>query len=265
MQNFLIFTLFLILSACTNNSDKTVVNNENQRLITQGDGNFGVVEYGTNKIKSFVFTNNTDIAVSGNPQINGNGFEVALQLGCNLIEPGKNCLVKVIFKTYNKESGDYQSSLILGGQTINLSASILSVPLTSYQFIVNNSIIDSNLDIGELPGLGLKLMTFRIKNNSPKIGQASSLVFSNSKFKILNNQCLNIQLKPGQSCMAKVVVQGNNTSDQIDSDLSFDNQTKSVSVQQSVQDLSGEMLAVNDSIVLGDFFQEGVNKIQLIK
>jgi hypothetical protein len=266
MRNILIVTLLMVLSACTKNPTPNVVDRQ-LSVVSSGSGDFGVVEYGKNPIKSFVFKNTGAESVSGLAVLTGSGFEIALQLGCENLAPGKNCLVKVIFNSLNKESGDYNSILQVGDATVNLSARIESIPSTVYSFSVDNQLIEpEGLQLGPLTGKNIKLMTVKVKNVSPKTGKISSLSLSNDKFRIIGNGCANIKLKPSQSCIAKVVVQGDNTNDpNFATELTFDEQSRPATLPKVQQVLSGQMIALNDSITLGEFFEEGTNKIQLLK
>lgn len=264
MKKLLGLCLILILSACTQNSQNSGPQTQ-YPLAVQGDGTFGEVTYGKTLIKSFIFKNNTGSVVNTSPVITGAGFDLALSLGCGTIEPGKNCLVKVLFNSLNKEGGDYSATLSVGDQNISLSASLPVVPEPNYSFSVNGVEIEETLDLGVLSGPTLKIMTVKIRNVSPKIGNVSAISFSSPRFVVVGNTCINVKLTPGQSCGAKVYVQGSNTEELLSSSVSFDNQSKAVSIQQEVKTLNSQMLAMENSVVLGDFYEEGKNKIQLIK
>lgn len=255
-----------MLTACSNNNQNPEVVERQSSIVSSGDGSFGVIPYGKNLMKSFVFKNNGPNSVIGSATIVGSGFDIALQLGCETIEIGKSCLVKVMFSSANKESGAYTAALKVGDATVSLSASIDSVPEVAYEFSVDGQSVGStNLNIGELVGNNIKLMTVKVKNNSPRSGQASSLIVSNNRFRVFNNSCNNVLLKPSKSCVVKLLVQGDNTNSSVSTQLTFDGQNKQIAATQVEQILTGQMIAVNSSVTLGDFYQEGINKIQLLK
>lgn len=132
--------LFLLLSifGCTQNSSHQLP--QASSLITQGTGDFGVVDYGDISHKTFVFTNNTDSPINLNPVLDQpeNHFQIAFNLGCSEILPKNQCSVKVIFNSLNKQSGLYTGILNTGMEEIPLSASIASVPSVKYDFYLNN-------------------------------------------------------------------------------------------------------------------------------
>lgn len=152
----------------------------------------------------------------------------------------------------------------MGNVQIPLSANIPSVPEVVYEFSVDNNVLSANASLGLLSGNNLKIMTIKVKNISPKVGSASSLSFSNSRFVPLMSNCNSITLKPGQSCIAKAYVRGDNTSNLLSSDFIFDGKNVAVSYSQETQNLAAQMISLNSEIILGDFYQEGQNKIQVI-
>lgn len=256
--------LVAFLTACTNQSNSSKEESRQQPLTYQGSGEFGVVDYGKNSVKSFTFKNDSAESISLTPQVSSADFSIALSLGCSTIAPGKSCLVKVLFNTLNKVAGNYEASLQVGDTQIPLSASISSVPEVVYDFFIDQTLLTSNTNLGTLTGNNLKIMTIKVKNNSPKIGSSSSLAFSNPRFVAMVNNCSNITLKPGQSCITKGYVRGDNTNDLLSSDLTFDGKSVAVSYSQSSQNLAGEMISLNSEIVVGDFYQEGQVKLQVI-
>lgn len=264
MKSYIAFLLiFFVLTGCSQKkSDSNPLSQ--QSIVTQGSGTFGSVAFGENKVQSFTFKNDSQEVLSLAPSISNASFSLAFVLGCDNLEPGKSCLVKVMFSALNKEAGNYSADLSVGQTLINLTASIDSVPETSYQVFLDNALISESMDLGTLTGNHLKLMSFKIKNNSPKTGNLSSLTFSNPRFNIVGNTCSNRILKPSQVCVAKVYVRGDNTNSILSTNLSFDNKTSALSYQQEEQILNAQMMSLNSSITLGDFYEEGDYKIQVI-
>lgn len=263
MTKLIPLILVLFLSACSKTSSPQERSLQ-QSLISQGSGLFGTVEYGEVEFRSFTFKNDTSSPLSLTPSISNANFSIAFSLGCNNIEPNKSCLVKVMFNSLNKVAGLYESTLQMGEIQTPLSATIASVPEVVYEFSIDNNVVSENYNLGVISGNNLKIMTLKVKNISPKIGTASSLSFSNPRFVSLMSNCNNVILKPSQSCIAKAYVRGDNSSSLLSADMSFDGQNKNVSYTQTTQNLSAQMLSLNSEIVLGDFYQEGQNKIQVI-
>lgn len=263
-MHIILALLLTLLTACTQSNNQPNSEVSKQTLETSGDGNFGVVQYSEVKVKSFVFTNNTDSTVSLNPQIIGthsSAFQQVLNLGCSNLEVNKKCLVKVMFNSNNKESGTYQAQLQVSDSLINLSAQIESVPNVVYSLTING---EETYQLDPLQGKEIKLLTVKVKNISPKLGSVSTLQSSNNRFSILQSTCINLILKPGQSCTAKIVLKGNNTAETLISDLTFDNKTASISSVAEVQNLPSNLTAIVPEITLGDFYQEGSLKLQAI-
>lgn len=257
---------FLILTGCTKKTETQQNTNQVSQLQVEGSGDFQVVPYGEIKVKTFIFKNNTSTTETLNPQITGPqaaDFIIGYTLGCQTVDPGKSCLIKVLFNTQGKTSGQYQAQLSVGDTISNLSAEIETVPQVSYQFVVNN-VVTNALDLGVLEGSHVKLLTVKIKNNSPKMGNASTLSVSNPRIKILTSTCSNAALKPNQSCTAKIWIKGENTDSTISGDLIFDNHTLAISGTEQHQNLPSNLVPFESSVTLGDVFEEDSKKIQLI-
>lgn len=64
-----------------------------QTIQSSGDGNFGAVNYGEVKIKSFIISNDSSEELNLNPTISGvnsSDFSLGLTLGCSPLLPGKS-------------------------------------------------------------------------------------------------------------------------------------------------------------------------------
>lgn len=258
----LLVTVLLISCTEKNNSNPTIIK---QPLQVQGDANFGVVPFGKVVTKSIVLTNDSSSVLDLSPTITGlQGSEFyPYSLGCNSVSPGKKCLIKVIFDS-TKEAGTYTADLVAGSTTVAISAQIEEVVNTTYEFLVNGQIVGSTLLLEPLVGNEIRLLSVKVKNNSSRTGQVSSLTSSNPQIQILNNTCLNIKLKPGQSCTAKMVMKGLNTEDTVFNNFSFDGLNATITAQGMIKVANSNLNPIQASIELGDFYEEGKKKIQLI-
>lgn len=256
----------LLLSACSPRENGSISPVDVQRVQVQGDASFGVVEYAARPIKSLVISNNESSTLNLTPVISGTNSDkfAFVMLGCESVAPGKKCLIKVVFNGAS-EQGSYSASLAVGNQTISLSAQINQVPQTVYNVVVNNQLVSGTKDLGPLVGNSLSLLSIKIVNNSPKPGNKSTLTVDNPQIQLLSNGCTNVSLKPSQSCFVKAVLTGNNTDALVSINLNFDNSISSLSAQGVVENKQSNLAAMSSSVSLGDFYEEGISKIQLIK
>lgn len=264
-MNKILLLLVLFICACSPNqkgNDSLV----NQNLQVQGDGNFGVVEFASRPIKSIVVKNNEVGPLAINPIISGANSDKfsTVSLGCGTVQPNKNCLVKVIFNG-DSEAGEYGATLSVGSSQVSLLASITAVPTTAYEVTVNNQAVSGVLDLGPLVGRSSKILSVKVLNNSPRAGNSSLLTVDNPQAQIIYNGCANVVLKPKQSCGAKIVVSGNNTDGAVAVNLSFDGHQASLSASGSVDSSQSNLVAMESSFSLGDFYEDGKIKIQVIK
>lgn len=260
--------LALFLTACTDKSPHSNKDVVEYSVTSQGSGEFGIVPYPETVVKSFTFKNDTSQAAMLTPSIigaNGADFNIGLALGCENVLPGKSCLVKVIFNSQNKESGQYSAQLQVADLSLNLSAEILSVPSVNYEVLIDNqNSQESVVNLGNISGENFKLLSLKIKNNSPKRGVVSSLTSSNTRFNLVANNCINVSLKPNQSCTAKMWVKGQNTDEVLSTTLSFDNKSLSLELEQQGQTLVSNLTAFTPQVEMGDFYLEKNTKIQPI-
>lgn len=266
-MKYIIILLLAITVGCTKKSDSPSPSVVSSSLQSSGDGNFGIVPYGDLIVKSFVYTNDSQTAVNLNPEITGvqsSAFQQVLNLGCTTLEIRKKCLVKVMFNSSNKESGTYSANLVVGDSTISLSAEVSPVSAVSYEISINNDLLSENHDLGLLQGKEIKLLSVKVKNNSPRIGSSSTLSSSNNRFQILASNCVNRILKPSQSCTAKVIVKGNNTDEDLQTEFSFDNKQLTLNLNSEVQNLPSNLTAMMPDIMMGDLYEEKDKKIQAI-
>lgn len=263
---FVISFLMILVSSCV---DKDIPSSREkqkiQALQTMDDGEFGVVDYGKSKTLTFNFTNNDSTAVSAVPTLqSGVNFQIVLAHKCSVVDPGKVCMVRVLFSTSSKLRGTYSDTLTVGDAQVALSATIPGEGELKYEFSVDESVVNESLVLPPLKGRNVKVMNLRVKNNSPFVGSPSNLSISNNKFTRLSG-CENIQLKPGKSCFSRVLVKGENINDVQSSVISFDDQEVVVDLPREEQTHPRNMVSMDASFILGDFFQEGTNKYQIIK
>lgn len=265
MIKFTWLLLLLTMFGCTQNPSPKM--STFSPLITQGNGDFGLVSYGEISHKTFVFTNNTDAPISLSPTIvqSENNFQIAFNLGCNEILPKNQCSIKVIFNSLNKLAGNYEAILNTGLEEIPLSSSIASIPSVAYEFYLNNQKINSTLDFGTIGSNEVKLFLLKIKNNSPMNGNLSSAsIGSHPQVQIFPSSCTSVTLKPGQSCISKLIVKGNEVAGPISTSVTFDQQAVQISGTNEIINLTANLVAFNPVIELGDIVEENNRKMQSI-
>lgn len=238
-----------------------------QTIQSSGDGNFGVVPYGEIKIKSFVIANDSLDTLNLTPAIGGNqanDFSLGLTLGCSPLLPGKSCLIKTFFNSNGKISGEYVASLNVGNLSLPLTASIPSVPSVSYEYFLNGQMETSSVDLGSISTDNIKVLSLKIKNNSPMVGETTSLTSSNPFYNILYNGCSNVSLKPNQSCFAKIYLKGDASSENKSGNLSFGNSQLSLISQNISHTYVSNFEAFTPEVELGDFYESGERIIKSI-
>lgn len=256
MHKYLILLLFLILSACTDKSNnKDSIPTTVYKLSVQGSGDFGSVSYGQIPVKTIVVTNDSLTPKVFNPSLSSSSpFQIAFTLGCALVEPGKSCMVKVLFNTNDKIANTYTDNLTIDNQLIPLSASLASVPSVSYSIIINQeSVTGEEIDLGTIQSREIKLVNIKIKNQSPINGEVLSLTSSNNAVLLVANSCVNISLTPGKSCYAKAYIKGLTAGNNISSVLTFGSKTINLNLENQVVDLASQFEPSTPSVEMGDF------------
>lgn len=257
--------LGLLLLGCSKSPESPQQNQVNSLQIqAQGDGNFGQVSYGDIKSKSFVFTNNEEQVLSLNPQVSSTDFLLGLTLGCSQVEPGKSCLVKILFNSQGKLAGTYNSELLLGTLSFPLSATIASVPEVQYDFYLNRQKINSSHDLGSLVTGQVSIYNLKIVNNSPMMGDSSSLTSSSSFYSLIYNNCQNISLKPSESCQAKLYIKGDNVSEIKNTNLIFGSAQVGLNLQNQAQEATVLFEASSPEVEIGDFYNSGEKIIKAL-
>lgn len=267
----LIFAFSLIiLSSCTPSKDSPAPHNS-QTLSVQADGNFGVVGYNEAKLKSVVIYNNELNPVSIVPVLSGvhaSSFSVINYAGCDNLLPGKGCTVKVSFSGKGKSAGTYNATLNIGSSSVPLEATIDSVPAPVYTLRLGNQEVDLNepLDLGLVSGTNVKIMWLRIKNSAPIIGNLSSLSLTNTTdFNIIYNSCVNIALKPGQSCQAAIVLKGDNLAELKTTEVLFDTLQASAEFMGETLDYNPALQVQDINVQVGSVNSEGQLLIKVIQ
>lgn len=259
MKKWLIFTLFAIIgTGCTNNSPSLPTSPQVLTVSAQGDGNLGEVEFGTVVYRNFLFTNDSPSTVSLTPALSGpqaDDFSVAFVLGCAAVDPGKSCMVKILFNATNKVAQTYQATLTVDDAQVSLQAIIPSVPSPSYQIYFNNQ-LSSSIDLGTIGPRQVKFFNVKVKNNSPVVG-SGTLAMSNPDFRLAYNNCIGVTLKPSQVCYAVGYIQGTSTAQTSIGNLTFADQTVGLSVVQEVPVLSGDLQVLSTELDLGNFTSAG--------
>lgn len=266
-SKLVVFVLFgLLTTSCTDQSGSVVQNPKIQALQALGDGDFGVVNYGKSVIKTILFKNNSAEPVSLVPALSeGVSFKIALAYKCSIVNPGEDCLVRVLFNTEGKINGTYEDVLVVGEVSVPLVAIIPGEGEIKYSFSIDGILVEDEVyQIQSVSGFNQRVLLVQVQNSSPYIGSASSLVFSNNKFSRIQG-CENVQIRPGKSCYARVLVKGENVADTISSSMTFDGQEQPVSLDRTFTSYAPTMVPMESSIELGDFYEEGQKKYQIIK
>lgn len=97
----------------------------------------------------------------------------------------------------------------------------------------------------------------KVKNNSPILGEATSLQSSSSFFNIVANGCVNKILKPSEACYAKLIVKGDTVSEIKNANLTFGNESIALSLQNQAQSASSLFQVAMPTLELGDFYGDG--------
>lgn len=264
---YLVLLTFL-LGSCTPNQGKDGPNYQKQTsLETAEDGDFGLVGFKQMALKSILVKNNSSSNSSPSISISGSHaseFQIAYQLGCGEIQPLKNCLLKLVFSGLNKTPGVYSAVLNVGSLQIPLTATIDTLPNVVYEIRANNLLVSGvSTDLGSLVGSAGKIITIKVANVSGRTGQVSSLSVDNSAFSIIQNQCLNLALKPGQSCVARLYIQGSNDESILSTNLSFDGVDKEIALTNSLDTRSSNLVVEN--VVEENYYDLSTNKIINLK
>lgn len=259
---FFSVALSMVLSACSFNNPSPKIDKRIYSLQTEDDGDFGVVDYGKSKVLTFTFTNNTSSSVSSVPVLeNSSAFKIMVSYKCAVIEPGSSCMVRVAFSTASLLEGTYEDVLTVADKTLNLKAVVPGTGELKYKLLVNAS---ENLTLNPLSGLNIKVLNVQVKNDSPFLGQKSSLSVSNNKF-VKTTGCENVQLRPGKSCFVRVIVKGENINSSLENVFSFDQQSWPMTLPTENVVYERNMAPMDFSVVLGDFHEEGEKKYQVLQ
>lgn len=260
--------IFIFLVGCTKESSKQVSNDFQQiPLEAQGSGEFGTVNYGEIKIKSFTFKNNEPQSVAVAPVLEGlhsADFSIGLTLGCSQIETGKSCLVKVVFNSDKKTAGSYNANLKVGDNSYPLSAQIASVPSVKYELSLNTQKVENTLSLPNIVTNELRIYSLKLKNNSPIIANAGTLTSTNSFYNLMANSCINKLLKPSESCYAKLVIKGDDSNEVKSTTLNFDGKSFELQTENQAQVAVSSFSATTTSLELGDFYGDGDQVIKAI-
>lgn len=265
LKIYILISFLIMLSGCSQNPEpQGKIGQSTSALFVSGDGNFGTVNYGDIKYKTLVFQNQSSSAITVSPSLrNSEHFSLGLTLGCQSVQPGKGCVVKVFFNSNFKTSGTYLDFLDINDQSIELSAIISEVPSVSYAFSLNNS-TGNNIDLGTIKTRELQLVQIKVTNNSPKIGTLGTLTSSNNFFEIVHNRCVNVILHPGKSCFAKILVKGKEATSIETSQLTFDQSSSQISISNQAQAYPSNFQASTSELELGDFYETGEQLIKAI-
>ncbi len=266
-SKLVVFVLFgLLTTSCTDQSGSVVQNPKIQALQALGDGDFGVVNYGKSVIKTILFKNNSAEPVSLVPALSeGVSFKIALAYKCSIVNPGEDCLVRVLFNTEGKINGTYEDVLVVGEVSVPLVAIIPGEGEIKYSFSIDGVLVEDEIhELEILSGFNQRVILVQVKNTSPYIGSASSLVLSSNKFNKVQG-CDNVQIRPGKSCYARVLLKGENVADTLSSTMDFDGQSQNLSLERTATSYEASMVPMQSSIEMGDFYEEGEKKYQIIK
>lgn len=93
---------------------------------------------------------------------------------------------------------------------------------------------------------------------------SSANISGSSQVQIFPSSCSNVLLKPGQSCLSKLIVKGNTTAGSISTNITFDQQLAEITGTNEIVNLSANLVAFNSVVELGDIVEENNRKMQSI-
>lgn len=247
--------LSFIVTSCSKKNDSSpkeeVVKQEQINWsVGEGEANgdlaFGLVEFNESKILSVVIKNTGEAKITGNLNLSNSNFNIVYQSGCNDIDPGKSCSIKLQFSALDKNQGLYESTLNLGEFEALVSAVISDYSSTDeIIFTVNANLVTDVIDFGNFNYKKSVVKNITILNNG-LLPIEGVVEIQGSDFTKVYDSCSNKTFKPQARCMVKVFVSGRGKTGLIENTLTYKGESRNLKAQ--VQGAT-ESSAVNSNLV----------------